>query len=142
VRKLVSDSVEVTGTVPSVIDHLREAAVFVVPLRVGGGTRLKIFEAMATATAVVSTTVGAEGLEVEDGQDILLADDAKTFADSVIMLLRDEKARQRFEKAASALAARHDWSVVIKRFEEALERATAFEPVATGVGAVAASVKA
>jgi glycosyltransferase involved in cell wall biosynthesis len=142
VRKLVNDSVEVTGTVPSVIDHLREAAVFVVPLRVGGGTRLKIFEAMATGKAVVSTTIGAEGLEVKHGQDILLADDAKTFADSVIMLLRDREARMRFETAATALAARHDWSAVIRRFEEALERAAAFQQVATDVRAVAASVKA
>jgi glycosyltransferase involved in cell wall biosynthesis len=142
VRRLASASVEVTGTVPSVIEHLREAAVFVVPLRVGGGTRLKIFEAMATGKAVVSTTIGAEGLEVEHERDILLADDAKSFSDSIIMLLQDEELRRRFERAAAELAAQHDWSVVIKRFEEALERATQAEPVAQGIGAPLASVKA
>ncbi len=63
VRKLACQSIEVTGTVPSVVDHLKEAAVFVVPLRVGGGTRLKIYEAMAMGKAVVSTSIGAEGLE-------------------------------------------------------------------------------
>ncbi|MDX6693397.1 MAG: polysaccharide biosynthesis protein PslH [Blastocatellia bacterium] len=142
VRRLASASVEVTGTVPSVVDHLREAAVFVVPLRVGGGTRLKIFEAMATGKAVVSTTIGAEGLEVEHGRDILLADDAETFSDSIIMLLRDEALRRGFETAAARLAAQHDWSVVIKRFEEALERATQHEDVAQGVNSPLASVKA
>ncbi|MGH9353438.1 MAG: glycosyltransferase, partial [Terriglobia bacterium] len=64
VRRLVSDTVEVTGTVPSVMTHLRESAVVVVPLRAGGGTRLKIPEAMAVGKSVVSTSVGAEGLDL------------------------------------------------------------------------------
>ncbi|MCA1626528.1 MAG: glycosyltransferase, partial [Acidobacteria bacterium] len=123
VKKLASDSVEVTGTVPSVIDHLQEADVFVVPLRVGGGTRLKIFEAMALGKAVVSTTIGAEGLEVTHGRDVLLADDAQTFADNVETLLRDTRIRREFAEAAVELAARHDWSVVVNRFEDALAEA-------------------
>ena len=60
---------EVVGHVPTVVPHLCAAAVFVVPLRIGGGTRLKIYEAMAAGRAVVSTSVGAEGLEVSDGRD-------------------------------------------------------------------------
>ena len=60
-------------------------------MRIGGGTRLKIYEAMATAKAVVSTTVGAEGLDVHHGRDILLADDPRSFAQAVIMLLRDRR---------------------------------------------------
>ena len=64
VQRLASASVEVTGTVPSVTDYLRAATVVIVPLRIGGGTRLKIFEAMAMAKAMVSTTIGAEGLDV------------------------------------------------------------------------------
>lgn len=127
VRRLASASVEVTGTVPSVVEHLREAAVFVVPLRVGGGTRLKIFEAMAVGKAVVSTTVGAEGLDVTNGRDLILADDAGTFADSIVELLLDEARRRELERAAAELAAQHDWSVVVRRFEEALERAMEFE---------------
>src|SRR5205823_7796812 len=86
VQKLESSSIEVTGRVPSVVDHLREAAVVVVPLRVGGGTRIKIYEAMATGKAVVSTTVGAEGLDVHHGQDIVLSDKPKEFAESVVRL--------------------------------------------------------
>lgn len=125
VRRLASETVEVTGTVPSVVEHLREAAVVVVPLRIGGGTRLKIFEAMATGKAVVSTTVGAEGLDVHHGEDILLADDAESFADSVVRLLRDGEARRRMERAARALAAQYDWEVIAARFAEALARAAA-----------------
>ena len=120
VRALASDSIEVTGTVPSVIDHLREAAVFVVPLRIGGGTRLKIYEAMAMGKAVVSTSVGAEGLDVEDGRDIMLADTTGSFADSIIKLLCDRQTRKRIERAAAQLAARFDWSVIAERFEHVL----------------------
>ena len=120
VRALASDSIEVTGTVPSVIDHLREAAVFVVPLRIGGGTRLKIYEAMAMGKAVVSTSVGAEGLDVEDGRDIMLADTTGSFADSIIELLCDSRTRNQLERAAAQLAARFDWSVIADRFEQVL----------------------
>src|SRR5208282_2093213 len=94
-------SIEVTGRVPSVVEHLRQSGVVVVPLRIGGGTRLKIYEAMATAKAVVSTTVGAEGLDVHHARDIMLADDARSFAQAVIMLLRDPELRRRYEKAAA-----------------------------------------
>lgn len=125
VLRLASDTVTVTGTVPSVVDHLAQAAVVVVPLRIGGGTRLKIFEAMGAARAVVSTTVGAEGLEVADNEDILLRDDAASFSDAVIAVLRDDATRRRLGAAARALAERHDWSRVIDAFEHALERAMA-----------------
>jgi glycosyltransferase involved in cell wall biosynthesis len=120
VKKLSSESVEVTGTVPSIIDHLREAAVFVVPLRIGGGTRIKIYEAMAVGKATVSTSVGAEGLDVQHEHDILLADDPVRFADAVISVLQDETLRRRLEAAAAATAARFDWSVITERFVEVL----------------------
>jgi glycosyltransferase involved in cell wall biosynthesis len=120
VQRWASDSVEVTGRVPSVVDHLREAAVVIVPLRIGGGTRLKIFEAMATAKAVVSTTVGAEGLDVHHGEDIVLADDPHRFAEAVVMLLKDQKARSRYESSAAATAGRYDWPAIGERFAEVL----------------------
>ena len=121
VQKWASDSIEVTGRVPSVVEHLRDSAAVIVPLRIGGGTRLKIYEAMATAKAVVSTTVGAEGLDVHSGRDIILADDAKAFAQSVIMLLRDQNLRRRYEKAAAETAARYDWPAIGQRFSEVLQ---------------------
>ena len=98
---------------------------FVVPLRVGGGTRLKIYEAMAAGRAVVSTTVGAEGLEVEDGRNILLADEPDAFAAAVTSLLTDEAKRRRIERAAAAHVAGFDWPIVMRCFEESLERAIA-----------------
>jgi glycosyltransferase involved in cell wall biosynthesis len=125
VQKWASDSsdksIEVTGRVPSVVEHLRQSAVVIVPLRIGGGTRLKIYEAMATAKAVVSTTVGAEGLDVHHGRDIILADDPHSFAQAVIMLLRDPELRHRYEKAAADTAARYDWPAIGERFSEVLQ---------------------
>ena len=120
VKKLTSDSVEVTGTVPSVIEYLRTAAVVVVPLRIGGGTRLKIYEAMAMGKAVVSTAIGAEGLDVHDGQDIILSEDPEDFARQTIGLLDDEAARERLGKAAIQTASKYDWSVIADRFEKVL----------------------
>jgi glycosyltransferase involved in cell wall biosynthesis len=120
VKKLASNSVEVTGSVPSIIDHLREAAVFVVPLRIGGGTRIKIYEAMAVGKATVSTTVGAEGLDVRHDRDILLADDPTSFSEAVVSILQQDSLRRRLEAAAAATAARYDWSVITEKFAEVL----------------------
>jgi glycosyltransferase involved in cell wall biosynthesis len=121
VRALAGPSVEVTGRVPSVVEHLREAAVVVVPLRVGGGTRIKIYEAMAVGKAVVSTTVGAEGLDVQHGQDIVLSDQPEDFAESVTALLRDVEARGRLGRAAAQLAAKYGWPVIGAKFKAILQ---------------------
>ena len=121
VKQLACDSVEVTGTVPSVSEYLREATLFVVPLRAGGGTRLKIFEAMATGKAVISTTIGAEGLAVQSGRDLILADEADSFADATILLLTDAALRRRYEEAAARLAAQYDWSNIVQQFSAVLQ---------------------
>ncbi len=122
VQNLRSESVEITGAVPSVVDHLREAAVIVVPLRIGGGTRIKIYEGMAMGKATVSTTVGAEGLDVQHGRDILLEDDPSDFANAIVAFLRDDEMRRRYEAAAAATARKYDWSVIARRFVEVLHR--------------------
>jgi glycosyltransferase involved in cell wall biosynthesis len=121
VHRLASRSVEVTGRVHSIVDHLREAAVVVVPLRIGGGTRIKIYEAMAIGKAVVSTSVGAEGLDVLHGQNILLADTSENFSKSTATLLRDEGARVPLERAATELAANYDWRVIGAKFAQILQ---------------------
>jgi glycosyltransferase involved in cell wall biosynthesis len=108
--------------VESVFPYLRGAPVFVVPLRVGGGTRLKIYEAMAAQRAIVSTSVGAEGLDFEDRRDLVLADDAASFSDAVIRLLADPVAGEALGRAAGLTAARFDWSAVARDFEEVLHR--------------------
>jgi glycosyltransferase involved in cell wall biosynthesis len=122
VRRLAEPGVvEVTGRVDDVRDELRTAEVCVVPLRVGGGTRLKIFEAMAAGTAVVSTSVGAEGLPVVDGRHLLVADDTRAFAAQVVDLLRSPGRRREMARAARELVVSNfDWSVVAGDLEEAL----------------------
>jgi glycosyltransferase involved in cell wall biosynthesis len=99
-----------TGWVEDVRPYIDRGAVYIVPLRVGGGTRIKIYEAMAMARAVVSTTIGAEGLPVKDGDEIVLADEPQAFADGVVRLLRDREARARIESAArKAVVERFGW---------------------------------
>jgi sugar transferase (PEP-CTERM/EpsH1 system associated) len=124
VKRLAAEhGVTVTGRVDDVRPYMRDAAVYVVPLRIGGGTRLKIFEAMAMAKAVVSTTVGAEGLPVTGGEHLLLADEPRGFARAVVRLLRDVEKRRSVEQAARQLVvAKYDWSVVAGDLEEALVR--------------------
>ena len=128
VRALAGDHVEVTGTVDDVRPYMNKAAVYVVPLRIGGGTRLKIFEAMAMGKAVVSTTVGAEGLPVTDGTDAVIADDPQACASAVVRLLRDEPQRRAIEHAARDLVVRHyDWSAVAGELDEALRFTAALQ---------------
>jgi len=122
VKNLASPSVEVTGSVPSVVDHLRDGAVIVVPLRIGGGTRIKIYEGMAMGKATVSTTVGAEGLDVHHGRDILLEDSPGEFAEAVVSLLQNEDLRRRLEAAAAATARKYDWSIIAPRIVDVLEK--------------------
>jgi polysaccharide biosynthesis protein PslH len=97
--------------------------VVIVPLRIGGGTRLKIFEAMAMRKALVSTSIGAEGLDVTSGNDCLLADDANSFANAILTVLQDHDLRRTYEDNAAALAARYDWSQIAFRFTEVLSEA-------------------
>jgi glycosyltransferase involved in cell wall biosynthesis len=125
VRRLENKSVEVTGKVPSVIDYLRAATVVIVPLRIGGGTRLKIFEAMAMGKAVVSTSIGAEGLDLAPGRDLLIADTPEAFASGIVELLRSPELRHKYEQAAATIAARYDWSEIASAFAEVLGRSIA-----------------
>jgi glycosyltransferase involved in cell wall biosynthesis len=121
--EIYRDAARVTGRVDDVRPYIAEAGVYVVPLRIGGGTRLKIFEAMSMAKAVVSTGVGAEGLPVEDGRHVLIADEPNTFARAVVRLLRDVGRRRELEAAARALVVeRYDWSSVAGALEESLIR--------------------
>ena len=124
VRKLAEiPGVEVTGRVDDVRPHIARGSVYVVPLRIGGGTRLKIFEAMSMGKAVVSTTIGAEGLPVTTGRNVEMADEPDVFAQSVVRLIRDTAARRSIESAARQLVVeKYDWSAVSEDFEAALRR--------------------
>ncbi len=110
--------IRVTGTVPDVRPYVAEAAVYVVPLRVGGGTRLKIFEALAMGKAVVSTRVGAEGLPIVSDRHFLQADSPAAFAQAVVSLLKDADRRRALGLAGRRLVEeRYSWSQVTRDFE-------------------------
>lgn len=113
----------VTGTVPDVRPYISAAAVYVVPLRVGGGTRLKIYEALAMGKAVVSTTIGAEGLPLTEGLNVVRADTAADFAAAVVALLRDPARREALGFAGRSLMERFGWSGVAADFERLCQRA-------------------
>jgi polysaccharide biosynthesis protein PslH len=119
VRRLAQEEgIEVTGRVADVRPYLAQAAIYVVPLRIGGGTRLKIFEAMAAGKAIVSTTIGAEGLPTTDGEHLLLADTPDTFASAVVGLLRSSNRREQLERQARTLVAeRYDWAAAAEQLE-------------------------
>jgi sugar transferase (PEP-CTERM/EpsH1 system associated) len=115
--------IRVTGAVDDIRPYVHRAAVYVVPLRIGGGTRLKIFEAMAMGMPVVSTTVGAEGLPVRHDDDICLADDPGDFARQTIQLLQDPGRRTRIGRSARALVeSRYSWPAVTDVLDRVLER--------------------
>ncbi|HXJ89398.1 MAG TPA: glycosyltransferase family 4 protein [Candidatus Binatia bacterium] len=115
-------SMHLTGWVEDIRPFLAQGSVCIVPLRIGGGTRLKIFEAMAMARAVVSTAVGAEGLPVQTGQNILLADTPADFATSVVSLLRDSSLRRRLGTAARRLVLEnYSWCKVAESFSGVLQ---------------------
>ena len=102
VQALAGPRVELTGFVPDLRPHLAEAAAVVVPLRLGGGTRLKIVEAMAMGKAIVSTTLGAEGINAVPGREILIEDDPAAFADAVSRLLAEPGLATRIGQSAQA----------------------------------------
>ncbi len=112
----------VTGRVDDVRPFISQAKVFVVPIRVGGGTRLKILEAMAMERAIVSTTLGAEGIAYTEGKDILLADQPQDFADKVIALSNDSETTAQMVKSARKLVcALYDWNIIGEKLHKIYE---------------------
>ena len=120
VQKLAArEGVVVTGRVPEIKPYFAEATVFVVPLRIGSGTRLKILEALAMGKAIVSTTVGAEGLDLKDGKEIFIADEPTAFANAVIRLLTDSELRRRIGENGRARVERdYDWRSIGEKLHE------------------------
>ena len=102
-----------TGYVPDIRPYVHSAACFIAPIRVGGGTRLKLLDAWAMGKAVVSTSSGAEGLNYVDGKNILIADSAESFADRVMVALTDAGRRRSLEAEARSVAVReYSWQVI------------------------------
>ena len=118
VLELAGPRVEIVGFVDDLRPHLASAAALVVPLRLGGGTRLKIVEGMAMGKAIVSTALGAEGIDIVPGRDILIADDPASFAKQVSSLLEDRALSDRLGSAARKLAVdRYAWSAAADTLE-------------------------
>jgi glycosyltransferase involved in cell wall biosynthesis len=122
----LDESVRLSGYVDDMRPVVGGSTVCVVPLRQGSGTRLKILEAMALGTPIVSTTKGAEGIEARHGEHLLLADDAARFAEYTVQLLRDEEQRQRLAAHARQLIEEcYDWTRIGRRFTGLVEEAAA-----------------
>jgi glycosyltransferase involved in cell wall biosynthesis len=118
--------VTVTGTVPDVRPYFWGSSISIVPLRIGGGTRLKIYEAMAAKVPVISTAVGAEGLDINPPHDIRIADRPEDFAAHCLELLENPAARAEMAARASGMvAANFSWEHIAQRFSETLEHAPA-----------------
>lgn len=118
--------IEVTGTVPDVRPYLETSDVFVVPLRIGGGTRLKIYEAMGMECAIVSTTIGAEGLPVRDGDELLVGDEPEAFARQCLRVMDDPELRARLGASAAARVRRDfGWGAAAEHFARACEETLA-----------------
>jgi glycosyltransferase involved in cell wall biosynthesis len=109
--------ITLTGSVPRIQPYIAGASIYIAPLRIGSGTRLKLIEAMATGKAIVSTTVGAEGFPVENGKNILLADTPADQAAAILHLLRDPEGRERLGSAARAFVGRYDWRQTVDLLE-------------------------
>ncbi|MBU4377347.1 MAG: glycosyltransferase family 4 protein [Candidatus Omnitrophica bacterium] len=109
----------ITDSVPDVRPYVFKSKVFIVPLRIGGGTRLKILEALSMEKAVVSTSIGAEGLNVSDGKDILIADTPEAFADRVLELLGNDVLRKNLGSNGRNLAlGTYDWKIISERLSK------------------------
>jgi glycosyltransferase involved in cell wall biosynthesis len=116
VRALASDRIHVTGTVDDVRPYYASALAAIVPIRSGSGTRLKILEAMAAGVPVISTRMGAEGIEVGDNVHLLLADTALEMAAAVQQVASSKETRTRLSEAARELVCKvYDWSVIGKQ---------------------------
>lgn len=119
-------NITITGAVDDIRPHIAKAGVYIAPLRVGGGTRFKLLEAMALRKAIVTTSLGCEGFEIENGQRALIADTAPDFASAVIRALRDAELRRSLGEAARAFVqATFDWSAIVPGLERVYESVTA-----------------
>jgi sugar transferase (PEP-CTERM/EpsH1 system associated) len=114
--------IELTGWVEDVRPYIAGAGVYVIPLRIGGGTRLKVLEAMAMGKAIVSTTLGCEGFDLVPDQELVIADEPAGFAAAVLALLRVAERRERLGRAARRFAgSRYDWRMIVPRLERLYE---------------------
>ncbi len=121
--ELRGEGIEITGYVEDLTPYLAQTAAFVVPLHAGGGMRVKILDAWSWGLPIVSTTIGAEGIEIEPGKDILIADAAPDFAQAVIQLLKDASLAERLGQAGrQSVLEKYNWQTVYSAWSEVYEQ--------------------
>jgi glycosyltransferase involved in cell wall biosynthesis len=118
-QRLAGPNVMFTDTVPDTRPYVSRAGAFVVPLRMGSGTRLKVLEGLAMSRPLISTSLGCEGIDAVDGQHLMIADDPRAFAQSVLRVLDDRELAARLGRSGRELAERsYSWSSVLQRLEQ------------------------
>jgi glycosyltransferase involved in cell wall biosynthesis len=120
-KRIDGNVVHITGRVEDVRSYYQRSNICVIPLRAGGGTRLKILESMALGRPVVSTTIGCEGLDVSDGVNIFIADDPEEFAKKILLLLNNKELRQQIISNARKLVETHyDWDILADNYNQVI----------------------
>ena len=115
-RRRASNNVIITGYVDDVRPYVNRSSVYVVPLRIGGGTRLKVLEAMAMKKPIVTTSIGCEGIEIVNGESAIIADNPQEFADSIVQLLQDNALRQKItDNGYEIMRTLYDWGLIGKQ---------------------------
>ena len=111
-------AITITGAVDDTRPYITAASVYIIPLRMGGGTRLKLLEALSLQAPIVSTTLGAEGFAVTHDQELLLADEAASFAQAVVELIEDRERARLLGSAGRSFAVQYyDWRNIVPKFE-------------------------
>jgi len=111
--------IKITGWVEDVRPYIAESAVYILPLRIGGGTRIKVYEAMAMEKAIISTSIGVEGLPVKDGKHLLIANTPDEFIEKIILLLKNKELRKKIGKTACQYVCQNfTWPIVANKFWE------------------------
>lgn len=124
-KKYESNSVTVTGFVDDVRPYVDQSSVFVVPLRMGSGTRLKVVEALSMKKPVVSTSIGCEGIDVNDNEHLMVRDEPAAFAEAVINLFKDSKTRNKLvENGYQLVKQKYDWQVIGRSIDNAFQELT------------------
>ena len=119
--------VKVTGYVPSLAPYLSQAAVVVIPVRAGGGMRVRILESLAWGMPLVTTTIGLEGIQARSNEEVMVADEPEEFARATIRLLKEPDLREKLSRQGRSLAeARYDWQVIFKELEKIYQQINSF----------------
>lgn len=133
-QKRYPQNVFITGYVDDVRPYMQRASIFIAPMRCGSGTKVKVINAMAMGKAIVSSSVGAEGIQVESGKDLIITDAPQEFADQILQLLKDPaRRRQMGENARKIVERYYDWRVIYKKMDTLYEKVASCKRAAKSI---------